>query len=184
MAPPVREGTQPAAPLQGPVGPAPFAGPSGPAPVAAGATPPGFAAQLARPMISLAAGPPGEHVVTVRVTPENLGPVTVRAHIGSDGVRIELFAPTDVGRAAVHAVLPDLRRDLAGTGLEASLDLSDRGAPPHDPATPEDAGHRGPGGRRDDMPAGGSGAAPAALRTPAPAHLPSLIPSARLDVLA
>jgi flagellar hook-length control protein FliK len=67
--------------------------------------------------------------MTVKVTPENLGPVTVQAHIGAEGVKVELFAPTDIGRAAVQAVLPDLRRDLADAGLAARLDLSDRSAP-------------------------------------------------------
>jgi flagellar hook-length control protein FliK len=88
-----------------------------------------MAPQLAKPIFTLAAAAPGEHVMTVKVTPENLGPVTVQAHIGADGVKVELFAPTDAGRAAVQAVLPDLRRDLAEAGLAASLDLSDRGAP-------------------------------------------------------
>jgi flagellar hook-length control protein FliK len=134
-------------------------------------------------MISLASGPPGEHVVTIRVAPENLGPVTVRAHIGSDGVRIELFAPTDVGRAAVQAVLSDLRRDLAGTGLEASLDLSDRGAPPQNPSTDEDPGHRGAGPRSDETGAGIPHAT-AMSATTGSAQLLPLNPSTRLDVLA
>ncbi|WP_136612037.1 flagellar hook-length control protein FliK [Sinomonas albida] len=101
--------------------------------------PPGFAAQFARPLAGLATLAPGEHVLTLRVTPENLGPVTVQAHIGADGVRLELFAPSDAGRAAVQAVLPDLRRDLAGTGLGATLDLSGRSAP-------QSHGGRGDGG--------------------------------------
>ncbi len=67
--------------------------------------------------------------MTVKVTPENLGPVTVQAHIGAEGVRVELFAPSDAGRAAVQAVLPELRRDLAHAGIGASLDLSSRDAP-------------------------------------------------------
>ncbi|HET8594866.1 MAG TPA: flagellar hook-length control protein FliK [Intrasporangium sp.] len=169
--------------LHAPVAPASRGATSGSTAVAAVAVPPGFAAQLTRPMVSLAAGPPGEHVVTIRVTPENLGPVTVRAHIGADGVRIELFAPTDVGRAAVQAVLPDLRRDLAGTGLEASLDLSDRGAPPQDPSTAEDPGHRGGGARPDET---GSGVAhlTSTSRRTGSAQLLSLTPSTRLDVLA
>ncbi|WP_336857754.1 flagellar hook-length control protein FliK [Sinomonas albida] len=121
-------------------GPASMAQPSsaqpatGPAPA-----PPGFAAQFARPLAGLATLAPGEHVLTLRVTPENLGPVTVQAHIGADGVRLELFAPSDAGRAAVQAVLPELRRDLAGTGLGATLDLSGRSAP-------QSHGGRGEGG--------------------------------------
>ncbi|HKU11184.1 MAG TPA: flagellar hook-length control protein FliK [Sinomonas sp.] len=69
--------------------------------------------------------------MTVKVAPEDLGPVTVQAHIGADGVKVQLFAPTDAGRAAVQAALPELRRDLAAAGLGANLDLSARSAPQH-----------------------------------------------------
>lgn len=67
--------------------------------------------------------------MTVHVTPDALGPVTVRAHVGADGVRVELFAPTDTGRDALRAILPDLRRDLSGAGLTGSLDLSSQNQP-------------------------------------------------------
>ncbi|MGN6759985.1 MAG: flagellar hook-length control protein FliK [Leifsonia sp.] len=70
--------------------------------------------------------------MTVHVTPDTLGPVTVRAHVGSEGVRVELFAPTDAGRDALRAILPDLRRDLSGAGLSGTLDLSSQSQPsPH-----------------------------------------------------
>ncbi|MFC0486977.1 flagellar hook-length control protein FliK [Sinomonas atrocyanea] len=118
------------------------------------APPQGFADQLSRPVATLAQAGPGEHLMTVKVTPENLGPVTVQARIGADGVRIELFAPTDAGRAAVHSVLADLRRDLAGTGLGASLDLSQRGAPQQ----PGGQGQGQPGNQPGSQPGGhGSG---------------------------
>jgi len=104
------------------------------APAAAAASAPAlplqFAGQVARPLLSLAAAAPGEHMLTISVTPENLGPVTVRAHVGAEGVRIELFAPTDLGRDALRTIMPDLRRDLAASGLGGSLDLSS-----HDQAT-------------------------------------------------
>jgi flagellar hook-length control protein FliK len=109
-----------------------------------------LAAQLAPSVRTLAASAPGEHVLTIRVAPENLGPVTVQEHIAADGVRIELFTPTDAGRAAVQSVLADLRRDLAGTGIGASLDLSDRGAPAQDPSAREGSGHGGARGRRSE----------------------------------
>lgn len=67
--------------------------------------------------------------MTLRVTPENLGPVTVRAHIGAEGVRVELFAPSDAGREALRAILQDLKRDLASAGLGSNLDLSARSSP-------------------------------------------------------
>jgi flagellar hook-length control protein FliK len=62
--------------------------------------------------------------MTVAVDPENLGPVTVQAHISAAGVRVELFAASADGREALRQILPDLKRDLAGAGLNASLDLS------------------------------------------------------------
>jgi flagellar hook-length control protein FliK len=102
--------------------------------------------QLAKPLIVLAAAAPGEHVITVSVTPDNLGPVTVRAHVGADGMRIEMFAPNDAGRDALRTIMADLRRDLASAGQGgASLDLSSQNQPSRDeqrqqgratPATP------------------------------------------------
>jgi hypothetical protein len=86
--------------------------------------------QLAGPLFSLASAEPGRHVMTLKVSPEELGPLTVRAHIDGAGVRIELFAPADAGRDALRTILPELRRSLAESGLGTSLDLSDQGAPP------------------------------------------------------
>jgi flagellar hook-length control protein FliK len=100
-----------------------------PAAPAAPAAPPTFATQVSVPVFTLVGGARGEHTLTVNVTPDNLGPVTVRAHITADGIRVQLFAPTDAGRDALRAILPDLRRDLAGSGLDASLDLSSRNEP-------------------------------------------------------
>jgi flagellar hook-length control protein FliK len=85
--------------------------------------------QLAQPLFSLAGARPGEHSMTVQVTPENLGPVTVRAVISADDIRIELFSPSEGGREALRQILSDLRRDLAGGGLSASLDLSSKNEP-------------------------------------------------------
>lgn len=86
-------------------------------------------AQVAQPIFSLATAKPGEHVLTINVAPENLGPVTVRAHVTSEHVRLELFAPSDAGREALRAILPDLRRDLAGGGMNAQLDVSSQNQP-------------------------------------------------------
>ncbi|WP_146215807.1 flagellar hook-length control protein FliK [Cryobacterium arcticum] len=101
-----------------------------------------LASQVARPLFSLAAAGPGEHTLSISVTPDNLGPVLVRAQISASGVRLELFAPTELARDALRQILPDLRRDLAGGGLPASLDLSTR-------SQPGDAGSNG----RYDRPA-------------------------------
>ncbi|GAA3863573.1 hypothetical protein GCM10022381_04440 [Leifsonia kafniensis] len=71
----------------------------------------------------------GEHTLTITVTPDNLGPVTVRAHVAGEHVRIELFAPNGEGRDALKQILTDLRRDLASQGLGAQLDLSSKSQP-------------------------------------------------------
>ncbi|SDV99867.1 Flagellar hook-length control protein FliK [Arthrobacter sp. cf158] len=89
---------------------------------------PALAPQLATPLFSLASAAPGEHVMTMRVSPEDLGPLTVRAHIDGTGVRIELFAAGDAGREAVRHILPELRRGLEDSG--ASLSLSSHNSPP------------------------------------------------------
>ncbi|EMY34103.1 hypothetical protein D477_011441 [Arthrobacter crystallopoietes BAB-32] len=89
-----------------------------------------LATQVARPVFSLVQAGPGEHTMTLRVSPEELGPVTVRAHIGADNsVRVELFAVNDAGREALKTVLAELRRDLAASGLNANLDLSAKNLP-------------------------------------------------------
>ena len=109
-----------ASPLAAVVGqPQPAAQPAAQAPLAG---------QLTGPLFSLAAGKPGEHTMTINVTPDNLGPVTVRAHITAGDVRLELFAPNDAGREALRSILPDLKRDLAATG-PTSLDLSSGNQP-------------------------------------------------------
>ncbi|TFC84653.1 flagellar hook-length control protein FliK [Cryobacterium sp. TmT2-59] len=82
--------------------------------------------QVARTLFTLAGAAAGDHVMTIQVSPDNLGPVTVRAHLGADGIRVELFVPTDLARDALRAILPDLRRDLASGGLNVQLDLSNR----------------------------------------------------------
>jgi len=85
---------------------------------------PPLAGQLARPLFQLAAGHAGTHVMTVQLAPDSLGPVTLRAHLGADGVRIELLAATDAGRDGLRGILPELRRELAAQGVASSLDLS------------------------------------------------------------
>ena len=92
-----------------------------------------LATQVVRPLFSLAGVKPGEHVLTISVKPDTLGPVTVRAHVTGEGIRVELFAPTDLAREALRAILPDLRRDLAGSGMNTHLDLSsqDQASDPH-----------------------------------------------------
>jgi flagellar hook-length control protein FliK len=105
--------------------------------------------QLAKPLFTLAGAPHGQHIMTLKVSPEDLGPLTVRAHIDAAGVRIELFAPGDAGREAVRGILPELRRELTDAGFGASLDLSEHSGPGgtgQDRAGQGTAGQGGAGG--------------------------------------
>jgi flagellar hook-length control protein FliK len=141
-------------------------------PVAAPPTP--FATQVATPIFTLAAAGPGEHVMTIDITPDTLGPITVRAHVGAEGVRVELFAPTDLARDAIRAILPDIRRDMTGAGLGTNLDLSSQNQP-------ADRG-QGDGQPRRDT----SAEQRAAVETAAAAERPWLLsdPSTTIDVMA
>lgn len=102
-----------------------------PQPAAPAAPQPGatLQPQLAKPLFTLAGAPQGQHIMTLQVTPEDLGPMTVRAHIDAAGVRIELFAPGDAGREAIRGILPELRKELADAGFGASLDVSEHSGP-------------------------------------------------------
>ena len=82
-----------------------------------------LASQLTGQLTSIKQLPQGDHVLTLMVNPESFGPVKVVAHIGRDGVSLEIFGATEAARAALRAALPDLRRDLAGAGLEPKLEL-------------------------------------------------------------
>ncbi|MGO4690013.1 flagellar hook-length control protein FliK [Glaciibacter sp. 2TAF33] len=153
--------------------PAPVA-PAAPAASVAPAQPAPLAAQVAAPLFTLVGAKPGEHVLSINVTPDNLGPVTVRAHVSADGVRVELFAPNDAGRDALRAILPDLRRDLAGSGLNSNLDLSSQNQAPD----PESAGRQTPAGRR------GLDGGTAAEQPTGPAQPRGFGSSSTIDVLA
>ncbi|GER21652.1 hypothetical protein NCCP1664_01490 [Zafaria cholistanensis] len=90
--------------------------------------------QLGGPVALLATAGAGEHSVTVRVSPDTYGPVTVRATIGADGsIKVELAPATQAGREALRLGLADLRRDLAqvlGAQAQVSIHLpSDPGRP-------------------------------------------------------
>ncbi len=86
-------------------------------------TPAGMLEQVRGPIGRLTQAGAGEHTFTVNVTPENLGPVTVRAHIGHEGIRVELIGATDGARESLRAILNDLKRDLQSTGMNAQLDV-------------------------------------------------------------
>ncbi|MFF2246499.1 flagellar hook-length control protein FliK [Arthrobacter sp. NPDC058130] len=140
--------------------------------------------QLAKPLFTLVGAAHGQHVMTLKVSPEDLGPLTVRAHIDGAGVRIELFAPGEAGREAVRGILPELRKELHNAGFGASLDLSDHSGPggPSQNAGNTGAGQdrAGPGGQfgagRDP---GGNGSGPDGRNGP-----PEPRPGHRWDALA
>lgn len=103
-------------------------------------TPRAVAAQISPVVVNIVQRPAGTHQLTLTVTPETLGPVTVRAHIGQGGdIRVELVGATDAGRDALRAIVADLRRDLTaamptatlslGSGGGAEAGSSDRGMP-------------------------------------------------------
>ncbi|MEC5192941.1 flagellar hook-length control protein FliK [Arthrobacter sp. MP_M7] len=92
-------------------------------------TGPALQTQVAKPLFTLAGAPQGQHIMTLQVSPDNLGPLTVRALIDAAGVRIELFAPGDAGREAIRGILPELRKELADAGFGASLDVSAQNGP-------------------------------------------------------
>ena len=121
---------------------------SGPTPTPAASQAAQLPAQLARPIFTLASAGRGDHVMTVHVSPDLLGPVTVRAHVSAEGVRVELFAPTDAGRDALRSILPDLRKDLSGAGLSGSLDLSSENQP--SAQSDDQPGRNAPGAPREE----------------------------------
>ncbi len=131
-------------------------------------THPPLSTQIGTELLSLRQAADGDHLVTVAVRPDNLGPVTISAVVGRDGMSVELFSPSSEGRDALKQMLPDLRRDLASAGGSgSSLDLGARDTPQERPRHREFSG----GGRVPEP----------RFRAPAPAVLhPS---SARLDVL-
>jgi flagellar hook-length control protein FliK len=157
---------------------APTTAPTSAQPTAAAPTPAPLAQQLARPVFALAQAGPGEHVVTVQVVPDTLGPVTVRAHVTAQGMHVELFAASDAGRDAVRQVLPDLRRE--GSALATTLDLSSQNNPGQS---------AGQSAARDGRPTGGP-TVPTDDREARPTTAPTARPAttsvrtAGLDVLA
>ncbi|WP_298229225.1 NlpC/P60 family protein [Gryllotalpicola sp.] len=79
--------------------------------------------QLTSQIITLVQQGNGNHSVIVKIVPEQLGPVTVNAHLAGGQLSIGLAAPTDSARDALNGMLGDLRRDLAGSGISADLSL-------------------------------------------------------------
>jgi len=151
------------------------------------ATPRSIAAHVAPAIMHIAQRPAGAHQITLTVTPEEMGPVTVRAHLGAGGeVRIDLAGATEAGREALRVIVADLRRDLAavmphahlslGSSLTADAGTGERGAPGENGADSSDPGRVQ---RPDDT-------APSASARPPARLLPALSPAVTgrgLDIL-
>lgn len=166
---------QPASPLQR----APSAAPPGIATPTPLADPAKLLPQVSVPLFSLASAAPGAHVMTLKLSPEDLGPLTVRAHIEGAWVRIELFAPGEAGREAVRSILPELRRGLGESGFGASLDLSEHNAPADSGAGGSDPRDRRPA----ESPAFPRGSDGESLRLARTAVVPPRSITSSLDIL-
>ncbi|WP_144782211.1 hypothetical protein [Microbacterium sp. BH-3-3-3] len=130
-----------------------------------------IAAQVAPAVVHIAQRAPGVHQITLTVSPDSIGPVTVRAHIGSGGeVRIDLAGATEAGRDALRVMIAELRRDLAsvlphahlsvGSGPTADTGAGDRGAPGGDGSLADQ-----PGRGREPRPDAAGASAPARAST-------------------
>jgi flagellar hook-length control protein FliK len=102
-------------------GPAP-ATPTAPvSPTAAPAAPAGpdapVAAQLGRQIAVLRNAPDGGQTMTVVITPEDLGPVTVAVTVTGGKLDLTLHGAHEAGRHALREALPELRRELESAGL-------------------------------------------------------------------
>ncbi|MDM8083386.1 flagellar hook-length control protein FliK [Cellulomonas cellasea] len=147
------------------------------APVAP-APPPPVAAQLAPQLASVRSLGEGQHVMSLAIDPEHLGPVRVVAHISPDAIRIELIGATDASREALRSSISELRRDLAASGLQAELELGQRQAGSADDQRSGDGAQR-----RAADPAGPSGIGQAA-GLPAQPRTPSATRPGGIDVIA
>ncbi|WP_221184327.1 flagellar hook-length control protein FliK [Paeniglutamicibacter cryotolerans] len=140
--------------------------------------------QLAGPLLMLATGPHGERTLSIQVAPEALGPITVKAVIGVEGLRVELTAPGEAGREALRNMLPELRRELASTGA-GTVHIGtgpEQGGTGNGPAS-GGAGHFAPGRQCPGSAAGPQPGSPAQLPEPA-APVTSTTRSSGLDILA
>jgi flagellar hook-length control protein FliK len=115
-------GPAPATPGTAVVEAAPAAPAGGDAPVAA---------QLGRQIAVLRNAPDGSQTMTVVITPESLGPVTVSVTVTQGTLDLTLHGAHEAGRHALADALPELRRELEGAGLSFSrlqVDTSSDGA--------------------------------------------------------
>jgi flagellar hook-length control protein FliK len=133
-APTVGTGAYPATSAIAAPGPNAVAAPAEPSGSAAPATPAAHATQLAERLVPLRKGPDGLHRLTIHLNPVDLGPISVTAEIRGGDIHVHLAGATDAAREALRAALPELRKELQGSGFgSSSLDVS-RDAPGQDGA--------------------------------------------------
>ena len=129
-------------PATGPAtGPAPTARADGPAPLPA--SPVSTATQVLAPVAALhRRGADGVHQLTVSLSPDELGPISIVVELRDGTVSMSLTGGSETSRDALRAALPDLRRLLEDAGLTTSsleVRADDAGARDHDPG--RDGGH-------------------------------------------
>ncbi len=87
---------------------------------ASAAPQPGVAGQLAAGLRTLAGREDGVHVLTVRLHPDELGPVRVVARLSGTDVQLRVTTSTVAAAAAVTEAGPRLHDALAAAGLSAT----------------------------------------------------------------
>ncbi|WP_369131847.1 flagellar hook-length control protein FliK [Modestobacter sp. I12A-02662] len=146
-----------------PAAPAPATATAGTpaAPPSADADPP-VATQLGRQLAVLTEAPDGTQTMTLVITPDELGPVSIQATITDGTLDLTLLGAHEHGRQALLEALPDLRRELETAGL--SLNRLEVGTDAGDDASWTRAGQQqlpdprgGSQGQSGRPPADGSG---------------------------
>ena len=82
----------------------------------AGSDPP-VAAQLGPQLAVLTDAADGSHTMTLVITPDSLGPVSIQATVTDGRLDLTLHGAHEHGRHALAEALPDLRRELEASGL-------------------------------------------------------------------
>lgn len=139
--------------VPGPTAPTPTvpATPAVAGPAAAREAP--VAAQLAPQLAVLRNAPDGSQSMTLVLTPDTLGEVTVQVTITDGTLDVMLRGGSEHGRHALADALPELRRDLEGAGLSFSRlavdpDAPRDGGPGNRTAEQQLADNRGDGGQQ------------------------------------
>jgi flagellar hook-length control protein FliK len=76
-----------------------------------------LAEQVLSKVTPLRRGPDGTHVLTMRLDPGDLGPLTVVAEVRGGTIRLELTAVVPAVQEALKAAAGDLQRELADAGF-------------------------------------------------------------------